>query len=111
MIRLLLSAIGVLTIACVGHTNDDMERTYWVYEGGWFSKTKGDAWIEMNDDVYSKSEKPWQFTEANRTKDYVELYDANRKLTVRLSESVMAFRPDGEDKWIELQKGKWKQRK
>lgn len=86
-------------------------RKHWVYEGGWFASHKSDAWYEMNEEAFRNQRKPFEFREVKRTKEYVELYDATRKVTVRLSDATLEARwdTDGNDaEWKLLLKGRWK---
>src|SRR5215218_10665666 len=80
--------VALLVSAVVaGHCSADEPadtRAYWVYEGGWFAKSKDGSWYELNELTYRKLGKPTKFKEVKRTKEYVELYDEGRKVTVRL---------------------------
>ena len=67
----------------------DDARKLWVYEGGWFAQDKGDAWYELNEETHRRLGKPAQFREVKRDKEHVEMYDTGRKVTVRISETVL----------------------
>jgi hypothetical protein len=85
-------------------------RKMWAYEGGWFAQDKGEMWYEMNEEIHRKG-KPLLFREVKRTNEYIELYDADRKIGVRLYEDRLEFRPDADGKdaeWKLLYKGRWK---
>lgn len=59
-------------------------RSYWVYEGGWFIRSNGRTWYELNELTYRKFGEPVTFHEVRRTNGYVELYDEARQVAVRL---------------------------
>ena len=50
----------------------------WRYDGGFFKDVGGVAWVERN------SSGTYHFEEVRRNRDFVDLYDAGRDLTVRL---------------------------
>lgn len=105
----LFASAFAIDLGFAGERNDT--RAYWVYEGGWFAKSKDGSWYEMNEDVFRTQGKPWQFREAKRTKVHVELVDENRKVTVRLSDTVMEARFDSDGKDADFKifyKGRWK---
>lgn len=85
-------------------------RSYWVYEGGWFAKTKDGSWYELNELTHRKLGKPAKFKEAKRTKEYIELVDEERKVSVQLhSEHSMVRISDRDDAtWEKLYTGRWK---
>src|SRR5471030_2980221 len=85
-------------------------RAYWVCEGGWFAKSKGGSWYELNELTFRKLGKPSQFKEVRRTKEFVELYDEGRKVTVRLSaeKSEVRLSDQADAPWEALYKGRWK---
>ena len=87
---------------------DQIERTLWVYEAGWFEKKEGTSWIEVNRDIYNRAGKV-DFKEVHRSDRFVEIYDSARKLTVRLSETRMEWREDGHEEWNLLYEGRWKE--
>jgi hypothetical protein len=81
------------------------DRTVFEYKSGVFVHLTGDKWVEKRDgDVDSK------FQELERTNNYVELYDADRKLKVRLyGNRGEAFNKDTQ-KWSRWpgSEGKWR---
>lgn len=86
------------------------QRSRWVYDNGWFVQGHGKAWFEHNDDALLKRGKAWEFTETMRNEDYVELHEASRGVSVRLSASQCEARwdRDGETaKWQTLYMGQW----
>lgn len=85
-------------------------RTLWVYEGGWFAKSKDGSWYELNELTFRKLGKPSQFKEVRRTKELVELQDAGRKVTVRLyaENSEVRLSDQADAAWEALYKGRWK---
>jgi serine/threonine protein kinase len=101
-------------VASSGPTDSPQEkdgRAVWAYTGGWFSTADGKTWIELSYNLYyDNARKPRQFTEVKRTNEYVELYDASLKMSVRLHETKMEWRSDGKDAWSPLLKGQWKKR-
>ena len=108
----ILACVAVLALAAVTGWCSAEEpantRTYWVYEGGWFVKAKDGSWEELNELTYRKLGKPSKFKEAKRTKEYVELYDAKRKVAVRLAEGNAEVRVGDNADWEQLTKGRWK---
>jgi hypothetical protein len=110
----LVAFVALLVLAVVaGHGSADEPadtRTYWVYEGGWFAKSKDGSWYELNEFTYRKLGKPSKFKEVKRTKDYVELYDEDRKVAVRLSEkgSEVQLSDRADAAWGKLYAGCWK---
>jgi hypothetical protein len=108
----IVACVAVLALAVVAGWCSAEEpadtRTYWVYEGGWFAKAKDGSWYELNELTYRKLGKASKFKEAKRTKEYVELYDEERKVAVRLGEEGAEVRVgDGAD-WEKLYTGRWK---
>jgi hypothetical protein len=86
----------------------DDQWELWLYEGGWSRHTEKDKWIEVNPDIYKDREgRPINYVEVKRTKEYVELYDADRKIAVRLYDSTEEHR-SGEGAWETGYKGRWK---
>ncbi len=102
----LLALAGVANRCAADEPADT--RAYWVYEGGWFAKGKDGSWSELNELTYRKLGKPSKFKEAKRTKEYVELYDAERKVAVRLADEGAEVRVGDGGDWEKLYKGRWK---
>lgn len=107
-----LAVVMSTVVAGLGHADEPTNtRKLWVYEGGWFAQNKDDAWYELNETTHRRQGKPSLFREVKRTKEYIELYDASRKVAVRLSEAVLEARWDADGKdaeWKLLYKGRWK---
>ena len=84
-------------------------RAYWVYEGGWFVKTHGRSWYELNELTYRKLDAPAMFEEVRRTKEYVELYDEDREVAVRLhnEDSAVRLSRHSDAPWEPLYRGRW----
>jgi hypothetical protein len=101
-------AICVLTCALVVGAENAAKQTVWVYEGGWFSTKDNSHWIEWNSDVYRDQGTPFQFREVARNDSYVELYDASRRMFLRLTDSEMAWRLEGQYTWNVRYQGHWK---
>ncbi|MFM8271381.1 MAG: hypothetical protein ACKODX_03520 [Gemmata sp.] len=110
MRALVLVAILAAGVAAHGSADEPADtRTYWVCEGGWFAKTKDGTWYELNEQTYRKFGKPVKFKEVKRAKEYVELNDEERKVSVRLYEDTSEVRLDDRPnpQWEKLYKGKW----
>jgi len=79
-------------------------RQAWSYAGdtgGTFQHTSGNQWVQ-----YRNSQSPINFVEVARTPQYVEIYDANRNLNVRLyPNQLWQTNPDGS--WIHAFDGQW----
>lgn len=86
-------------------------RDYWRYAGGHFAKGIGEAWYEHNPEAEQKSRTgKWEFREVARTPEHVDLYDASRAVTVRLTAEEMLAKWDKDGKeaeWKPLQNGQW----
>jgi hypothetical protein len=81
------------------------ERKTWIYEksgGGYFEKTGEKEWTEYTTDS------TYTFREITRTEDYIQLYDASRKMSIRLysDRALMAF--PGSGGWLDHSTGAWK---
>lgn len=88
-------------------------RSRWIYSSGWFAQGNGAAWFEHNDEAIRLRGRAWEFTERKRTKEYVELFDASRGVSLRLTESLCDARwdKDGENaEWKPLYRGHWSKR-
>jgi hypothetical protein len=89
-------------------------RTKWVYDNGWFAKGANDAWYEHNDEAIRLRGKAWEFRQVKSTDEHIELYDASRAVSLRLSESAVSARwdKDGPDaEWKVLYAGHWDESK
>lgn len=85
-------------------------RDYWRYDGGHFAKGTRDMWYEHNAEAEKSRQGKWEFREVARTPEHVELYDASRAVSVRLTADEMQARwdKDGKDaEWKVMQKGQW----
>ena len=86
------------------------DRVRWVYDAGWFAKGNGDLWFEHNGEAQRITGRPWEFKEVKRTKEYIQVHDPRRGVSVRLAEPEAQARWDnaGEKaEWKPLYKGKW----
>jgi pathogenesis-related protein 1 len=96
---------GVLTVhpaPAAVTSNPGANRTFWVSDSGSFQNTEGKTWIET-----SKTFRvTWQ--EAARTNEFVELYDKDRQMSVRLQDQAALWRTPGQADWNPLTKGGWK---
>jgi hypothetical protein len=84
-----------------------MDRSLWVYDAGWFEKKNDKLWIEMNRDIERDIGTHIDFEEVKRSNDYVQLYDSGRRMTVRLSDTKMEWRVDGNECWNTRYEGHW----
>lgn len=98
--------VGAFTL-----TEDKRSRCVWSYDGGWLSTKDGKTWMEHSYNIHSDVGAPFEFTEIKRTAQYVELYDAKRKLTVRLYEAKMEVNHDGKYEWYLGIGGRWVSKK
>lgn len=101
---------GAFAAIPLGGEQKGDNRSYWTYDGGHVAQGTGEAWFEQNPEADKTGGKPWEFREVSRTKEYVELYDTSRGVTVRLTATEMQARWDKDGKnadWQTLQKGKW----
>lgn len=95
------------TVSREGFTPPDPRRARWSYptsaEGANGSIAQQDAgtWVETRSDNLTM-----RFAEVARTDEYVDLYDAQRLLTVRLYADHMEWKKDGQD-WFRGQEGSW----
>jgi len=76
------------------------ERNYWRYHGGHFENTTGNRWEERAED------KTFHFVEVDRTERFVQLFDKDRDVTVRLYSDRQEDRT-GNGQFHELRKGGW----
>lgn len=79
-------------------------RQSWSYPGnggGTFRHTSGNQWVE-----YRNGQSPISFTELSRTPDYVEIFDPNRNLHVRLYPNQLWQATPGGD-WQVAYEGRW----
>jgi hypothetical protein len=107
LILAVLFLLAIVPATALGDEKDD--RTVWAYEGGWFSTKDSKTWVELSYSIYNDNAgKPFEFKEVQRTKEHVVIYDGSRKLSVRLAETTMEWREDGQEQWNPLHKGQWK---
>ncbi len=66
-------------------------RSIWEYSGGHFKRTSGEAWAQ-----HQNERKLFTFKEAETTVEYVELFDPNRKVTVRLYKDSCKIATNGQ---------------
>jgi len=94
-------------VTTCGADDKSDNRTYWVYEGGWFAKDKDGSWYEYNEPTFRALGKPGKFGEAKRTQQFLDLYDDSRRLYVRLWDKYAEkLSPKGD--WVKTYDGKWK---
>jgi hypothetical protein len=74
---------------------------YYVEGGGRFEHQRGDRWLQIRN--YGE---PILFRETGRTRDYVELYDPQRRMYVRLHEDQW-YQNDPTTGWIPGAAGHW----
>jgi hypothetical protein len=81
-------------------------RTLWVFEGGWYTKTK-DGWQRYDEKTLRTTNKPAKFGEAKVTNDFIDLYDESTRTYVRLY-SRYAEILDKKGNWVKIATGQWK---
>ena len=105
MALLALLAATVMAEHCSAAEKADT-RVLWVYEGGWFARSKDGSWYGLNETTFRNLGKPAKFGEAKRTKGYIDLYDNSRRLYVRLFEKH-AEKLSRKGAWEKLYTGRW----
>lgn len=102
---LLLVSLGEGLAGAASHTpasrSASARRWGWFYPGGALRRTAPQEWEEKN------HEGTFTYSEADRTEHYVELYDASRKLSMRLSTVAMYVWNRDEEKWRFVRGGRW----
>jgi hypothetical protein len=81
-------------------------RHVWAYSGyggGNFHRTQGTQWVQEG---YGG---PFNYVETARTPDYVELYDQQRGVYVRLFNDQFMHRPNGQADFSPILPGGWQQ--
>lgn len=80
-------------------------RTTFATSTGSFLLLGGGVWKELRDGGPSS-----EFSEVTRTSEFVELYDADREMKVRLYESVGMWYDPSQREWVEWpnSQGAWK---
>jgi hypothetical protein len=76
------------------------QRTAWLYNKGAFRKV-GTTWVEQN------ATRRANFRETQRTAHFVTLYDASRKMHVRLYDTTVYYWTPERGKWTFLYHGRW----
>jgi hypothetical protein len=79
-------------------------RQAWSYiadTGGTFQHTYGNQWVQ-----YRNGQTPINFVEVGRTPEYVEIYDANRNLGVRLYPTQL-WQTTPQGTWMHAFDGQW----
>ena len=81
----------------VANPDADGRFNYFVYD------EEGDSFDELNDDgnLYAT------FQVQEKTAEHVTLYDANRKITLRIFETEAFFQNPGDSQWTKLKNGQW----
>ncbi len=77
-------------------------RNAWVHEGGAFRNKKGSQWLETRN-----QDSDVQFKEVDRNDQYVELFDRNRRLRLRLHSDFAEFRMGTDPSWKRRFPGRW----
>jgi hypothetical protein len=65
------------------HEHAELRRVVWQYQGGFFKDAGKDGWVESNPSG------TYHFREVQRTREYIDLYDASRGWTARLYNNAM----------------------
>jgi hypothetical protein len=75
------------------------------YSGGVFVNASGNRWVEKRDRGVDS-----QFTELERTDHYVELYDRDRKMKVRLYADRGVYLHKDTQRWVRWpgSEGRWR---
>jgi hypothetical protein len=68
---------------------------------GDFAQLRNGMWIEVNDTG------TFRYHEVGRTRDFVELYDADRNVCVRLYDRRLLSRGGDQDRWSPGYVGHW----
>jgi hypothetical protein len=74
---------------------------YWIDGGGRFERVRGDQWVQ-----HRRSGRPMHYREVARTPEYIELYDAESDLPIRLYDNVMYQNPNRQG-WGVGFEGQW----
>ena len=77
------------------------DRTVWLHAGGSFEKQRGDRWLE-----FRANGDPIRWREVDRTRDFVELYDPNRDMYVRLHDDAY-YQRTRRTGWTRSTEGYW----
>src|SRR5262249_24081846 len=77
------------------------DRTVWRHGNGSFEKQRGNRWLE-----FRANGRPIPWREVDRTRDFVELYDANRDMYVRLHDDA-CYQRTRRSGWTISSEGGW----
>jgi hypothetical protein len=102
-IAYLTVALLTLGVAAAVHAQT---RSTWVYDdngGGYFENTDGLNWTEFT------TQTTFSFREVARTDTYIQLYDASRKISIRLETDQCHIAYPGSGGWRFLYNGSWQQ--
>jgi Peptidase of plants and bacteria len=96
---------ALLTGLAASASAQSVERTRWVYDGGFLQRTR--VWVEQT------PQRRYAFVECTRNPEFVELYDGERGYFVRLFNDKMLIRGGNEGasarypKFVKLYDGEW----
>jgi hypothetical protein len=76
-------------------------RLVWKYDGGFFKDQGSNQWIEKNPSG------TYHFVEACRNRDYIDLFDRSRDVTVRLYRRECFLKGLGHRDFVKLYCGRW----
>lgn len=108
MILTMAAFLGTCGCATSRVTATDQDRrTLWAYDNGTYEQKAGKTWMELSPNIIKDWGK-FEFTEVNRTKEHLFLFDASRNMTVRLSPDRMEWRQGDEGEWNFAYTGSWK---
>ena len=98
--RRFLFAVCVLALSVApGGTAD--ERTIWKYDKGTFEKQANGKWVQKEGDTTH------EYAEKASLPDHIEVFDAKRKIAVRLNAGDAVVTQQGKKAALEKLKGEW----
>jgi hypothetical protein len=99
-----LQTLATVLMVAIPTSVHAQARSTWVYEdngGGYFEADGGGAWTEVT------ATANFRFQEVERTRDYVQMHDASRKISVRIYASHLYIRYPGSGGWQFRYNGHW----
>jgi hypothetical protein len=103
-VRFVLPVIVALCMSVPGASR--LAAQAWLYTTpagqGFFQHEGGGRWFELTPDGHRLS-----FMEAGRSPQYVELYDAGRRMRLRLHPTHSEWRQEPQPQWVRLYSGRW----
>ena len=101
--RLILTAVLLASVLIPSVAADGNK---WVHQNGSFTKNEDGTWTEV---VKGSPDVEHHFSESETTDEYIDLYDASRDCSVRLSPDKSYYKcpPAGHDEFVDLHDGCW----